>query len=141
MAVAVPRVSPAPRKRSRPRPVVVEDRPKRRVTTHRSNAARTAVSGRLAPFRIASIIAIVGVALSLVVYLQVSSLRATMQAGSLRTQIEATHNDAANIQNETDQRLADGRVERAAAGYGMVLVPSQAMRMLPITVPKDRQAS
>jgi hypothetical protein len=60
-----------------------------------------------------------------------------MQAGELRTQIEATQNDAANIQAETEQRLADGRVERAAAAYGMVLVPSQAMRTLPISIPKD----
>ena len=82
-------------------------------------------------------IAIIGVVLSLVVYLHVSSLRGTMQAGELRTQVEATQNDAANIQAETEQRLADGRVERAAAAYGMVLVPSQAMRTLPISIPKD----
>jgi hypothetical protein len=84
-------------------------------------------------------IAMVGVVLSLVVYLHASSLRGTMQAGELRTQIEATQNDAANIQAETEQRLADGRVERAAAAYGMVLVPSQAMRTLPISIPKDQQ--
>jgi hypothetical protein len=84
-------------------------------------------------------IAIIGVVLSLVVYLHVSSLRGTMQAGELRTQVEATQNDAANIQAETEQRLADGRVERAAAAYGMVLVPSQAMRTLPISIPKDQQ--
>jgi len=77
--------------------------------------------------------------LSVVVYLHVSSLRGTMQAGELRTQVEATQNDAANIQAETEQRLADGRVERAAAAYGMVLVPSQAMRTLPIRIPKDQQ--
>ncbi len=86
-------------------------------------------------------IAIVGVVLSLVVYLHVSSLRGTMQAGELRTQVEATQNDAANIQAETEQRLADGRVERAAAAYGMVLVPSQAMRTLPISIPKDQQTN
>jgi hypothetical protein len=85
-------------------------------------------------------IAIIGVVLSLVVYLHVSSLRGTMQAGELRTQVEATQNDAANIQAETEQRLADGRVERAAAAYGMVLVPSQAMRTLAIRIPKDQQA-
>jgi hypothetical protein len=84
-------------------------------------------------------IAIIGVVLSVVVYLHVSSLRGTMQAGELRTQVEATQNDAANIQAETEQRLADGRVERAAAAYGMVLVPSQAMRTLPISIPKDQQ--
>jgi hypothetical protein len=84
-------------------------------------------------------IAIIGVVLSLVVYLHVSSLRGTMQAGELRTQVEATQNDAANIQAETEQRLADGRVERAAAAYGMVLVPSQAMRTLSIRIPKDQQ--
>ncbi|MBJ7249285.1 MAG: hypothetical protein JHD05_07065 [Thermoleophilia bacterium] len=84
-------------------------------------------------------IAIIGVVLSVVVYLHVSSLRGTMQAGELRTQVEATQNDAANIQAETEQRLADGRVERAAAAYGMVLVPSQAMRTLPIRIPKDQQ--
>ena len=86
-------------------------------------------------------IAIVGVVLSLVVYLHVSSLRGTMQAGELRTQVEATQNDATNIQAETEQRLADGRVERAAAAYGMVLVPSQAMRTLPISIPKDQQTN
>ena len=86
-------------------------------------------------------IAIIGVVLSLVVYLHASSLRGTMQAGELRTQVEATQNDAANIQAETEQRLADGRVERAAAAYGMVLVPSQAMRMLPISIPKDQQTN
>jgi hypothetical protein len=86
-------------------------------------------------------IAIIGVVLSLVVYLHVSSLRGTMQAGELRTQVEATQNDAANIQAETEQRLADGRVERAAAAYGMVLVPSQAMRTLPISIPKDQQTN
>lgn len=86
-------------------------------------------------------IAIIGVVLSLVVYLHVSSLRGTMQAGELRTQVEATQNDAANIQAETEQRLADGRVERAAAAYGMVLVPSQAMRTLPIRIPKDQQTN
>ena len=87
----------------------------------------------------AAIIAIVGVVLSVIVFLHVSSLRATMQAGELRTQVEATQNDAANIQAETEQRLADGRVEQAAAAYGMVLVPSQAMRTLPIKIPKDLQ--
>ena len=86
-------------------------------------------------------IAIIGVVLSVVVYLHVSSLRGTMQAGELRTQVEATQNDAANIQAETEQRLADGRVERAAAAYGMVLVPSQAMRTLPISIPKDQQTN
>lgn len=86
-------------------------------------------------------IAIIGVVLSLVVYLHVSSLRGTMQAGELRTQVEATQNDATNIQAETEQRLADGRVERAAAAYGMVLVPSQAMRTLPISIPKDQQTN
>ena len=86
-------------------------------------------------------IASIGVVLSLVVYLHVSSLRGTMQAGELRTQVEATQNDAANIQAETEQRLADGRVERAAAAYGMVLVPSQAMRTLPISIPKDQQTN
>lgn len=86
-------------------------------------------------------IALIGVVLSLVVYLHVSSLRGTMQAGELRTQVEATQNDATNIQAETEQRLADGRVERAAAAYGMVLVPSQAMRTLPIRIPKDQQTN
>lgn len=81
----------------------------------------------------------IGVILSLVVFLHVASLRSTMQAGQLRSQVEATRNDAANIQAETEQRLADGRVERAAAAYGMVLVPSEAMRTLAVKLPKDRQ--
>lgn len=143
MAVAVPRPTtapPRPRRKPAPRPIDdVKTAPRRRGTTHRTRATRTSVSGRLAPFRIATIIAVVGVVLSLVVYLHVSSLRATMQAGELRTQVEVTQNDASNIQAETEQRLADGRVEQAAAAYGMVLVPSQAMRTLPIKIPKDLQ--
>ena len=143
MAVAVPRPTtapPRPRRKPAPRPIDdVKAKPRRRVTTHRTRAARTSVNGRLAPFRIAAIIAIVGVVLSVIVFLHVSSLRATMQAGELRTQVEATQNDAANIQAETEQRLADGRVEQAAAAYGMVLVPSQAMRTLSIKIPKDLQ--
>ncbi|MEI7439797.1 MAG: hypothetical protein WCK20_09025 [Thermoleophilia bacterium] len=143
MAVAVPRPTtapPRPRRKPAPRPIDdVKAKPRRRATTHRTRASRTSVNGRLAPFRIAAIIAIVGVVLSVIVFLHVSSLRATMQAGELRTQVEATQNDAANIQAETEQRLADGRVEQAAAAYGMVLVPSQAMRTLPIKIPKDLQ--
>ncbi len=143
MAVAVPRPTtapPRPRRKPAPRPIDdVKAKPRRRAATPRTRAKRASVNGRLAPFRIAAIIAIVGVVLSLVVYLHVSSLRATMQAGELRTQVEATQNDASNIQAETEQRLADGRVEQAAAAYGMVLVPSQAMRTLPIKIPKDLQ--
>lgn len=144
MAVAVPRPTtapPRPRRKPVPRPIDdVKAKPRRRAATPRTRAKRASVNGRLAPFRIAAIIAIVGVILSLVVYLHVSSLRATMQAGELRTQVEATQNDASNIQAETEQRLADGRVEQAAAAYGMVLVPSQAMRTLPIKIPKDLQS-
>lgn len=143
MAVAVPRPTtapPRPRRKPAPRPIdAAKGAPRRRATTRRTRATRASVNGRLAPFKIATMIAMVGVVLSLVVYLHASSLRGTMQAGELRTQIEATQNDAANIQAETEQRLADGRVERAAAAYGMVLVPSQAMRTLPISIPKDQQ--
>ena len=141
MAVAVPRPSnapPRPRRKPAPRPIdAAKGAPRRRAATRRTRATRASVNGRLAPFKIATMIAIVGVVLSLVVYLHASSLRGTMQAGEWRTQIEAPQNDAANIQAETEQRLADGRVERAAAAYGMVLVPSQAMRTLPISIPKD----
>jgi len=143
MAVAVPRPTtapPRPRRKPAPRPIDdVKAKPRRRAATPRTRAKRASVNGRLAPFRIAAIIAIVGVVLSLVVYLHVSSLRATMQAGELRTQVEATQSDASNIQAETEQRLADGRVEQAAAAYGMVLVPSQAMRTLSIKIPRDLQ--
>ncbi|MEI6626767.1 MAG: hypothetical protein WCO40_10530 [Thermoleophilia bacterium] len=143
MAVAVPRPTtapPRPRRKPAPRPIDdVKAKPRRRAATPRARAKRASVNGRLAPFRIAAIIAIVGVVLSVIVFLHVSSLRATMQAGELRTQVEATQNDAANIQAETEQRLADGRVEQAAAAYGMVLVPSQAMRTLSIKIPKDLQ--
>lgn len=143
MAVAVPRPTtapPRPRRKPAPRPIHdVKAPPRRRASANRTRSSRASVNGRLAPFRIATIIAIIGVVLSLVVYLHVSSLRATMQSGELRTQVEATQNDASNIQAETEQRLADGRVERAAAAYGMVLVPSQAMRTLPIKIPKDSQ--
>ena len=145
MAVAVPRPTtapPRPRRKPAPRPIDgAKAAPRRRAATRRTRATRASVNGRLAPFRIATMIAIIGVVLSLVVYLHASSLRGTMQAGELRTQVEATQNDAANIQAETEQRLADGRVERAAAAYGMVLVPSQAMRTLPISIPKDQQTN
>ena len=79
--------------------------------------------------------------LSVIVYLHVSSLRATMQAGELRAYVEQTQNDAANVQAQTEQRLADGRVERAAAASGMVLVPSEAMQTLKIRIPKDLQTN
>ncbi len=149
MAVAVPRTAPAPtRRRPRAAPRTVETDPKRaRRTTakpkaapRRARTARASASGRLRPFRIAAVVALIGVALSAVVYLHVSSLRATMRAGELRAQVEASRSDATNIQAETEQRLADGRVERAAAAYGMVLVPGEAMRTLPVRVPKAEQA-
>ena len=86
-------------------------------------------------------IAVVGVILSMIVYLHVSSLRATMRAGALHAQVEETRNDAANVQAQTEQRLADGRVERAAAAYGMVLVPSEAMQTLKIRIPEGLQTN
>lgn len=150
MAVALPRQTPtAPRRRPsaapRPRPVGGRTAPAARTSTlngratiHRTSR-RAAVGGRLAPFRIAAVIATIGLILSMVVYLHVASLRATMQAGELRAQVEATQNDAANIQAQTEQRLADGRVERAASAYGMVLVPSNAMRTLDVRIPRDLQ--
>ncbi|MGA0122003.1 MAG: hypothetical protein ACO3KD_03220, partial [Gaiellales bacterium] len=101
---------------------------------------RAGVGGRLAPFRLALIAVLIGIALSAIVYLYVSSLRATMRTGELRSKAAATMNDASNIQAETEQRLADGRVERAAAAYGMVLVPSEALRTLPVRVPQGGQA-
>ena len=151
MAVAIPRQAPAaPRRRPsaapKPRPVdggrsrTAPKRPstiKGKATIHRSTATRASVGSR--PFRIAAIIAIVGVILSMIVYLHVASLRATMQAGELRSQVEQTQNDAANVQAQTEQRLADGRVERAAAAYGMVLVPSEAMQTLKVRIPKALQ--
>lgn len=150
MAVAVPRTAPAPtrrRPRTAPRPVETDPKRARRAAAkpktaapRRTRTTRASASGRLRPFRIAAVVAIIGVALSAIVYLHVSSLRATMQAGELRAQVEATRSDATNIQAETEQRLADGRVERAAAAYGMVLVPSEAMRTLPVRVPKAEQA-
>ncbi|MGI9116808.1 MAG: hypothetical protein ACR2JV_04125, partial [Gaiellales bacterium] len=133
--------------RSAPRPRPVDGRRARgagtstlngKATIHRAGS-RAAVGGRLAPFRVAAMITAIGLVLSLVVYLHVASLRATMQAGELRAQVEATQNDAANIQAQTAQRLADGRVERAAAAYGMVLVPSDAMRTLDVRIPRDLQ--
>ena len=152
MAVAIPRQAPpAPRRRPsaapRPRPAAggsTRTAPKRpstlngRATINRSTS-RASVGGRLAPFRIAAMIAVIGVILSMIVYLHVSSLRATMQAGELRAQVEQTQNDAANVQGQTEQRLADGRVERAAAAYGMVLVPSEAMQTLKVRIPEALQ--
>jgi hypothetical protein len=151
MAVAIPRQAPTtPRRRpAAPKPRPVKGGRSRatakrqstlngKATIHRS-AARASVGGRLAPFRIAAIIALIGVILSVIVYLHVSSLRATMQAGELRAQVEQTRNDASNVQAQTEQRLADGRVERAAAAYGMVLVPSEAMQTLKVKIPKDAQ--
>ena len=35
--------------------------------------------------------------------------------------------------------FSDGRVERAAAAYGMVLVPSEAMQTLKVRIPKGLQ--
>lgn len=154
MAVAIPRPTPAkPRRRPaaapRPRPVGgARTRPpatgaaalKGKAKIHRSQS-RAAVGGRLAPFRIAAVIALIGVILSMIVYLHVSSLRATMQAGELRAQVEQTQNDAANVQAQTEQRLADGRVERAAAAYGMVMVPSEAMKALKVRIPEALQTS
>lgn len=152
MAVAIPRQAPAAPRR---RPAAPKQRPvdggrarkaakgtatlKGKATIHRSTASRASVGSR--PFRIAAVIALVGVILSMIVYLHVSSLRATMQAGELRAQVEQTQNDAANVQAQTEQRLADGRVERAAAAYGMVLVPSEAMQTLKIRIPKDLQTN
>lgn len=151
MAVAIPRQAPtAPRRR----PAAPTQRPvdgsrarksakgastiNRKATIHRSTG-RASVGAR--PFRIAAVIALVGVILSVIVYLHVSSLRATMQAGALQAQVEQTRNDAANVQAQTEQRLADGRVERAAAAYGMVLVPSEAMQTLKVRIPEDLQTN
>ena len=151
MAVAIPRQAPVkPRRRptAAPKSVPVDGRRSRKApkgattlkgkaTIHRSSASRASVGSR--PFRIAAMITVVGVILSMIVYLHVASLRATMQAGELRAQVEQTQNDAANVQAQTEQRLADGRVERAAAAYGMVLVPSEAMQTLKVRIPKDLQ--
>jgi hypothetical protein len=146
MAVAIPSAPPR-RTRAVPKPAPVRSGRKaarsntvgRKATIHRA-PARAKVGGRLAPFRIAAVIGLIGVILSMIVYLHVASLRATMQAGALRDQVEQTQADAANIQAQTEQRLADGRVERAAAAYGMVLVPSQAMRTLRVSIPKALQS-
>ena len=149
MAVALPREAPAaPRRRpaGRPAPRPVDQKPKRasrprsntldrKATIHRA-APRAAVGGRLAPFRTAGIIAIVGVVLSLAVYLNAASLHATMQAGALRAEVQKTRNATAALQAQTDQLLADGRVERAASAYGMVLVPSDALRTIRVAGPK-----
>lgn len=148
MAVAVPRPAAPRRPRAVPKAAPVRDRSRakaqrtntltRKATIHRSQS-RAKVGGRLAPFRIAAVIGLIGVILSMIVYLHVASLRATMQAGALRSQVEQTQSDVASIQAQTEQRLADGRVERAAAGYGMVLVPSEAMRTLRLRLPKASQ--
>ena len=146
MAVAIPSAPPR-RTRAVPKAAPVRSGRKaarsntvgRKATIHRTSA-RAKVGGRLAPFRIAAVIGLIGVILSMIVYLHVASLRATMQAGALRDQVEQTQADAANIQAQTEQRLADGRVERAAAAYGMVLVPSQAMRTLRVSIPKALQS-
>ena len=149
MAVAIPRQAPARRRPAaapKAQPVDGGRRrgaPKRastlsaKATIHRSSTTRASVGAR--PFRVAAILALVGVILSMIVYLHVSSLRATMQAGELRAQVEQTQNDAANVQAQTEQRLADGRVERAAAAYGMVLVPSEAMQTLKVRIPEGLQ--
>lgn len=148
MAVAVPR--PAPRRtRAVPTAAPLRDASRRRqprtntiarkATIHRA-PARAKVGGRLAPFRIAAVIGLIGVILSVVVYLEAAALRASMQAGALRTQVDRTQADVANIQAQTEQRLADGRVERAAAEYGMVLVPSEAMHTLRVAIPRTLQS-
>lgn len=152
MAVAIPHQAPAAPRR---RPAAPKQRPvdggrarkaakgtstlNGKATIHRSTGSRAAVGAR--PFRIAALIAVVGVILSMIVYLHVASLRATMQAGALHAQVEETRNDAANVQAQTEQRLADGRVERAAAAYGMVLVPSEAMQTLKIRLPEGLQTN
>lgn len=149
MAVAIPRPAAPRRPRDVPKAAPVRDRSRakaqrsntltRKATIHRTHA-RAKVGGRLAPFRIAAVVGLIGVILSMIVYLHVASLRATMQAGALRTQVEQTQADVVNIEAQTEQRLADGRVERAAAAYGMVLVPSEAMRTLRVRIPKASQS-
>lgn len=148
MAVALPRQAPAaprrrpvgvpapkPSEKARRRSGARSNTLDRKATIHRA-APRAAVGGRLAPFRIAGVIGLIGVILSLVVYLHVASLRATMQAGELRAAVTEARTGTANIQAQTEQLLADGRVERAASAYGMVLVPSDAMRTLRVPKPK-----
>ena len=153
MAVALPRQAPAaPRRRpvGAPAPQPVEKGRRRRSGAARTNTLarkatihrtvpRASVGGRLAPIRIAGMIAVVGAILSLVVYLHAASLRATMQAGELRSELVTTRSGTADIQAQTEQLLADGRVERAASAYGMVLVPSDALRTIRLASPKARQ--
>ena len=72
------------------------------------------------------------------IFLHVSALNASMAAGERQTELRATEASIANVQAEIEQRLADGRVERAAAAYGMVMVPPEAVRTLRVTVPAGK---
>jgi hypothetical protein len=91
--------------------------------------------GSIASPRNLVLILIAGLVLSPMIFLHVSALRATMQAGELQAELRATEAATANVQAEIEQRLADGRVERAAAAYGMVLVPPEAISTLRVKVP------
>jgi hypothetical protein len=91
--------------------------------------------GGIASLRNLVLILIAGIVLSPMIFLHVSALRATMQAGELQSELRATEAATANVQAEIEQRLADGRVERAAAAYGMVMVPPEAVSTIRIKLP------
>lgn len=135
MAVAAPRPSAAPPRRRRS---TASRQAPRRAARPRARQRKASLSGGIASLRNLVLILIAGVVLSPMIFLHVSALNASMAAGERQSELRATEASIANVQAEIEQRLADGRVERAAAAYGMVMVPPEAVRTLRVTVPAGK---
>jgi hypothetical protein len=91
---------------------------------------RSAASGRFASLPNGLVVALVGVLLCGVVFLQVAALRANMAAGDVRRDVRAVQSDSANLRAAIERKRADGRIERAADRYGMIRPPIDAVRTL-----------
>jgi len=115
---AVP--SSPPRRRAAPAAASPRARPKPKPGA-RPQVRRTAASGRVASLPNSLLIATVCVLLGLVVFLQVSALRANMRSGEVRRETRQVRTDTATVNAQIQRRLGDGRVEEAARRYGMVL--------------------
>lgn len=136
MAVAAPRPTAAPPRRRRT--TTSRQAPRRATARPRARQRKASLSGGIASLRNLVLVLIAGVVLSPMIFLHVSALNASMAAGERQTELRATEASIANVQAEIEQRLADGRVERAAAAYGMVMVPPEAVRTLRVTVPAGK---
>jgi hypothetical protein len=96
----------------------------------RRRPARSASSGRVASLPNGLVVAVVGALLCCIVALQVGALRANMEAGDVRREVRAVETASANLLAEIERKRADGRIERAAARYGMIRPPIDAVRTL-----------